>query len=169
MATTDRIFTFVTAPGKLARFVRTKIAPFVTPFVYGFEVVRETIFRMGSQIMLNYRDSPLSAGSAGAVRGGDRLPWVRTGSGDNYCFFNAIGWQIHVYGEADVALSRWCETNEIPLHIFDWGAHLEDAGLSRSAAYLLRPDTYVAMATASADIAEIGEYLNSRGLNASPR
>lgn len=41
--------------------------------------------------MINYRESPLSAGEAGAVRGGDRLPWVRAPAADNYGSLAAIG------------------------------------------------------------------------------
>jgi hypothetical protein len=37
----------------------------------------------------------------------------------------------------------------MPLHVFDWRPEHEAAGLARDAVYLLRPDTYVALADAS--------------------
>src|SRR6266849_6092447 len=76
VATTDRVFSFVTAQGRIADILRTRVAPVLFPRVISFEVVREYIFRTVSQITLNYRGCPLSAGSAGHVHGGDRLPWV---------------------------------------------------------------------------------------------
>lgn len=35
------------------------------------------MFQTVSQIGINYRESPLSEGAAGAVHGGDRLPWIQ--------------------------------------------------------------------------------------------
>ena len=37
----------------------------------------------------------------------------------------------------------------MPLHVFDWRSEHEAAGLARNANYLLRPDTYVALADPS--------------------
>jgi 2-polyprenyl-6-methoxyphenol hydroxylase-like FAD-dependent oxidoreductase len=71
VATTDRVFSFVTAEGRIADILRTRVAPVLFPRVTSFEVVREYIFRTVSQITLNYRGYPLSAGSAGHVHGGD--------------------------------------------------------------------------------------------------
>jgi hypothetical protein len=34
----------------------------------------------------------------------------------------------------------------MPLHLFDWRSEHEAAGLARNATYLLRPDTYIALA-----------------------
>src|SRR5258706_13044153 len=60
VATTDRVFTFVTADGWLADTLRTRVAPFLMPKLTAFETVREYIFRTVSQITLNYRNGPLS-------------------------------------------------------------------------------------------------------------
>ena len=78
VATTDRVFSFATAEGRIADFVRTRVAPLRDPQVpSAFDAVREFMFRTVSQTMLNYRGGPLSRGAAGHVHGGDRLPWVR--------------------------------------------------------------------------------------------
>jgi len=76
VATTDRVFSFVTADGRLADIIRTRIAPVVLPAAMAFEAAREYLFRTVSQITLNYRGGPLSVGAAGHIHGGDRLPWV---------------------------------------------------------------------------------------------
>jgi FAD binding domain len=105
VATTDRVFSFVTAGGPIANVVRTRIAPLLITKVTEFETARESIFRTVSQISLNYRGGPLSVGLAGHVHGGDRLPWVSIGGRDNYASLAAITWQVHVYGLASTELA----------------------------------------------------------------
>jgi 2-polyprenyl-6-methoxyphenol hydroxylase-like FAD-dependent oxidoreductase len=164
VATTDRVFTFATAEGRVADIVRTRLAPVVLPAALHFEGMREFLFRTVSQITLNYRGCPLSEGSAGDVHGGDRLPWVATGNGDNFSSLAAMAWQVHVYGEANAPLREWCERHELPLHVFDWQPACREAGLARDALYLIRPDTYVAMANAQGDPDAVDNYFTSRGI-----
>ena len=145
VATTDRVFSFVSAEGRIADIVRTRLAPVLLPKAIEFEAVREFIFRTVSQIMLNYRGGPLSAGTAGHVHGGDRLPWVPVEGRDNFASLVKMTWQVHVYGLAKPELADWCGSHDIPLYVFDWQFEHEVAGLVRDALYLLRPDTYVAL------------------------
>ncbi len=162
--TTDRIFTFATAEGDFAEFVRTKIAPLLIPIVYRPEAAREYMFRVISQTMIQYRNSPTSAGFAGAVHGGDRLPWVRTAHGHNYESLESIAWQAHVYGKPTDDIVRWCADEHLPLHTFVWDEAHERAGLARDALYLLRPDTYVALAAARPSSQALEAYAKDRGL-----
>lgn len=165
VATTDRAFTLVTAEGPTAAIIRTKIAPAGLRIALMSRLARRTLFRTVSQITLNYRDMPLSTGRAGRVAGGDRLPWVVAGGADNHAPLSRIGWQVHVYGVADPALARWCEGAGVPLHVFAWDAAYGRAGLMRDALYLMRPDTYVALAAPSGDPALVARYFAERGLN----
>jgi 2-polyprenyl-6-methoxyphenol hydroxylase-like FAD-dependent oxidoreductase len=144
--TTDRVFTLVTAQGSLAEFVRTRVAPVFTKFAWSFHPTREALFRVVSQTMLNYPESALSVGKAGKVSGGDRLPYVRFDGRDNYDSLSRIAWQVHVYGAASDELRQWCKERRILLHEFTWHEAFDEAGLGRNAAYLLRPDSYVAVA-----------------------
>jgi 2-polyprenyl-6-methoxyphenol hydroxylase-like FAD-dependent oxidoreductase len=164
VATTDRVFSFVTAEGRIADILRTRVAPVLFPRIISFEVVREFIFRTVSQITLNYRGCPLSAGSAGHVHGGDRLPWVSIDGRDNFATLTAMTWQIHVYGSATAELAAWCADHDVPLHVFDWRSEYEAAGLARDALYLLRPDTYVALAEPSGAPGIIDHYCAERGV-----
>ncbi len=164
VATTDRVFTVVTADGPLADLVRTRIAPFVMPRAIAFRPVREFIFRTVSQIMVNYRERALSAGATGGVHGGDRLPWARAGGLDNYDSLNTLEWQVHVYGEASAALSAWCRERELALNVFAFAPEHAAAGLTRNALYLLRPDTYVALVDREAHPASLERYFLERGL-----
>jgi 2-polyprenyl-6-methoxyphenol hydroxylase-like FAD-dependent oxidoreductase len=164
VATTDRVFTFATAQGKLADLVRTRLAPTLLARVVSLEAVREYLFRTVSQIMVNYRGSALSAGAAGEVHGGDRLPWVVHDGHDNHASLAAITWQAHVYGEGSAELRAACMTLGLPLHSFSWSAAHGAAGLGRDALYLLRPDSYVALADGSADARGLARYFSERAL-----
>jgi len=164
VATTDRAFSFATAQGRVADIVRTRIVPVVFPRVVAFEPVRNFIFRTVSQITLNYRRTPLSVGAAGHVHGGDRLPWVRSEDADNFAPLSAMIWQVHVYGEARPELAELCADRNIELHEFAWGAQHEAAGLARDALYLLRPDTYVALADPSGAPDPVERYFAERRL-----
>ncbi|MBV8091083.1 MAG: FAD-dependent monooxygenase [Alphaproteobacteria bacterium] len=164
VATTDRVFTFATAEGRIADIMRTRIAPVIFPRIVSLAPVREYLFRTVSQITLNYRGMPLSAGSAGHVYGGDRLAWIRSQGADNFAPLSAMVWQVHVYGVARPELAKWCADHNVELHVFAWSAQHEAAGLARDALYLLRPDTYVALADPSGEPDGIDRYFSERGL-----
>ncbi|MCW8085534.1 FAD-dependent monooxygenase [Sabulicella glaciei] len=162
--TTDRVFTFATARGSVAEFVRTHVAPGLARFAWGLRPVREAMFRLVSQTMLRYPESPLSVGKAGKVSGGDRLPFVRFDGRDNYGPLSDIRWQVHVYGTATRELQQWCSRRGIPLHEFPWREAFGEAGLARDAAYLLRPDTYVGLAEPGGRAEALESYLAGHGL-----
>lgn len=164
VATTDRVFTLATAEGRVADVVRTRLVPTLLPAILHFEAAREFLFRTVSQITLNYRDGPLSEGTAGEVRGGDRLPWVAVNGNDNFASLTAMAWQVHVYGNASDALCEWCARHAVPLHVFDWQPQHEAAGFARDALYLIRPDMYVALADASGKPEALDIYLTSKGI-----
>ncbi|MBB4634420.1 FAD-dependent oxidoreductase [Longimicrobium terrae] len=166
--TTDRAFTLATAQGTLADFVRTRLVPLVVPAASRIDAVRETAFRVLSQTMIHYRESPLSAGEAGEVRGGDRLPWVRTSSSDNYDSLAAIAWQAHAYGTVPEDVERWCADHGVPLHRFGWDEAHGRAGFARDALYLLRPDTYVGLALPRPGAMALDAYAAERGLKLGP-
>jgi 2-polyprenyl-6-methoxyphenol hydroxylase-like FAD-dependent oxidoreductase len=163
--TTDRVFTFVSAEGSFANFVRTRIAPLFVSAAYSVDAVREFMFRLVSQCMLNYHDSPLSSGAAGKVKGGDRLPWAAGAALDNLAHTGSIDWQVHVYGVPSEALSIWCHHAGLLLRVFDWERAHEHAGLARDAAYLVRPDGYVALADPHASANHLRAYFREHGVN----
>jgi 2-polyprenyl-6-methoxyphenol hydroxylase-like FAD-dependent oxidoreductase len=168
VATTDRVFSFATAEGRLADILRTRIAPVLFPRIVSFEAVREYLFRTVSQITLNYRGGALSRGTAGHVHGGDRLPWAPVDGTDNFKSLATMDWQVHVYGSAGNELKAWCVAKNIPLRVFDWGSAHEAAGLARNAVYLLRPDTYVALADGSGAPGALDRYFTDQGISPGP-
>jgi 2-polyprenyl-6-methoxyphenol hydroxylase-like FAD-dependent oxidoreductase len=162
--TTDRIFTIATADGRIADFVRTRIMPVVFPTATGLPEVPHMLFRMVSQTMLNYRHGALAEGRAGSVHGGDRLPWAGLGAADNFASLTALTWQAHIYGSPTDALTGWCRSHGLPLHVFPWQECHHKAGLARDALYLLRPDTYVALADASGSPQALERYFATRDI-----
>src|SRR5262249_17380294 len=55
VATTDRVFTVLTKPGRVARWVRTRLAPLLARVLFRLAPVRRFLFLTVSQIGVNYR------------------------------------------------------------------------------------------------------------------
>jgi FAD binding domain len=164
VATTDRAFTVVTKQGVVARWVRTRLVPPIAGLLFRLASVRRVLFRTASQIGVHYRNSPLSVGAAGAVRGGDRLPWVelvgREGQAtDNFQPLESLRWQVHCYGEAPSSVHAVCAARGVALHTFPWQSSMRRAGLRRNAVYVIRPDGYIGLASTSGDASTIERYL----------
>jgi 2-polyprenyl-6-methoxyphenol hydroxylase-like FAD-dependent oxidoreductase len=168
VATTDQAFTGVTSSGATARLVRLHIVPFLIPTLFALKTVRRYLFRTVSQTVVNYRGSSLSEGQAGTVHGGDRLPWVKTGSNgidtDNFAPLTSLDWQAHVYGSATSELQAACDGRNISLRVFPWRPEMSRTGLRRNAVYLVRPDGYVALADPGGSATAVTSYLSARGL-----
>ena len=190
VATTDQGFTAVTSPSLIARLIRLNLVPLALPILFKLNVARKYLFRTVSQTLVNYRGSALSEGCAGAVCGGDRLPWVTeppavagsdfvVGSSfgatklrsygaaaepNNFAPLSSLDWQVHVYGRAKSTIQELCAQRSLPLHIFPWRPEMDHTGLERDAVYLIRPDGYVALADPAGDPATVTSYLEARKL-----
>ncbi|HEX4453905.1 MAG TPA: FAD-dependent monooxygenase [Kofleriaceae bacterium] len=145
VATTDRVFELLAADGTMAKIVRDDVLPHVLSALFHFDAARRFAFRTVSQIEIEYRHSPLSQGKAGRVHGGDRLPWVE--SADNFAPLRSLDWQVHVFGEPPQDLRDACAELRVALHHFAWSDTAHDAGFAEHAAYFVRPDGYVGLAT----------------------
>jgi len=156
VVTTDQAFTGVISPSPIARFVRLHLIPLIVPIAIKLAAVRRLMFRTVSQANVNYRFSLVSQGRAGAIYGGDRLPWVP----DNFAPLRSLTWQIHVYGQAPAWMS-----DLVPVHEFPWTQEARKAGLCQNALYLVRPDGYVAFADPEPTAAKLTAYLDSRKIH----
>ena len=164
----------MTKQGAVARFVRTRLVPAGAPVAVSPAAVRRFLFRTVSQIGVNYRNSPLSEGAAGAVRGGDRLPWVEGGgkggqATDNFAPLESLRWQGHCYGEAPSSVRAALAARGLALHTFAWRASMRRAGLRKNAVYLIRPDGYVGLADATGGAAALEQYLEKHQIRAADR
>lgn len=162
VSTTDRAFTLVAKQGAAVGFVRTRMVPKLAQAALRRPEVRRWVFRTVSQIGIRYRESTLSEGAAGAVRGGDRLPWVE--AADNFSPLVSQAWQVHVYGKAKAGVERACSQLGIDCHLFAWRASMKESGLEQEALYLVRPDGYVALADSHSEPARLRAYFLKRGL-----
>jgi hypothetical protein len=93
------------------------------------------------------------------VQGGDRLPWV---AGETLPA--TMDWEARIYGPAPAALAAWCGEHRLALREIAFTAAHHAAGIKAGALYLLRPDTYVALALAAPDAQVLASYFNDRGL-----
>ncbi len=157
VATTDRMFQMVVSEGLSGKLFRTIVMPTAVPLATAFRAGRRTLFRLASQIAIQYPDSALSGGKAGEVRGGDRLPWVP--SLNNFEPLRQRGWQIHVYGEPAHELTQLAGERAIPLHTLDFVDEAKQAGLLRNGSYLIRPDGYVGLAMGKEPARSLEHYL----------
>ena len=98
------------------------------------------------------------------MRGGERLPWATADGRDNFDPLAVPEWQVHVYGVAGPDVIGWCEQRQVPLHVFAWRPVHEEARLQRDALYLMRPDSYVAMAAPHGSAEMLARYVRDRGL-----
>jgi len=160
--TTDRAFTIASAEGPVADFLRTKVFPVALPAAVHFSAFREFMFRTVSQTLINYRGDAYSEGKAGSVCGGDRVPWV-AGS-ENYKPLAEMIWQVHVYGTPTPGLVHWCESNHVLLTSLRWDRAFAEAGFKQDAAYLIRPDSYVALADEHGAAQAFEKYFVSRAM-----
>ncbi len=164
VATTDRAFVVASSEGAIASFVRANVVPGVASALFGTTAMRRFIFRTVSQTRINYHDSKLSQGAAGSVRGGDRLPWAELEgeARDNFVSLATLNWQLHSYGTPSAGVLELCKARGLPCHVFPWGPSVEKAGFENGAAYLIRPDGYVALADATSSAARLGSYLQAQ-------
>ncbi|WP_394777834.1 FAD-dependent monooxygenase [Undibacterium sp.] len=164
VATTDRAFQAIVSQGMTGKLVRKWLVPNVLPLLAGFTVARQTMFRMVSQIQIHYPDSALSEGHAGKVAGGDRLPWVNDGEADNFDALRSLQWQLHVYGAPIPELAAEAQQLGLKVHVFTWNTAIAQTGLQRDAAYLIRPDGYVALALPQQDGSALRRFLSRLNL-----
>jgi 2-polyprenyl-6-methoxyphenol hydroxylase-like FAD-dependent oxidoreductase len=146
VATTDRAFTPLVAEGLRGELTRQVLAPLFLAVATRVAFGRHAFFRTLSQTHIHYAGSPLSAGTAGHVHGGDRLPWAGKSGIDNFTPLRSLDWQLHIYGDIDPSVADQCDRLALPVHTFAWSDVFHDVGLKRDAAYLVRPDGYVAIA-----------------------
>ncbi|WP_331371393.1 FAD-dependent monooxygenase [Sinorhizobium chiapasense] len=155
--TTDQVFRVMTSRSALVGFWRRYLLPTMIALLVANRAGARFAFRTVSQIGISYGNSIVSRGGAGRVRGGDRLPYVEGlahvdgSAGDNFASLSSLDWQIHVYGTASPAFRAAIAPTGIPIHAFAWTPGAGEAGLSRDAAYLVRPDGHVAVAVETQD------------------
>ncbi len=172
VATTDQAFTAVTSSSDLALLIRLHIIPHVLPALLGSQRARPILFRTVSQTNINYRSSKLSEGRTGKLHAGDRLPWLqfpdnpKSPGPDNFAPLSSLDWQVHIYSTWTCPdIGRLCSQRKLAFHVFPWRPDLAQSGIMENAAYLIRPDGYIAFADPPAKARTLAAYLDSQGLS----
>ena len=151
VATTDRIFGFVTSQRRSLRVLRRLVVPLLAPV--GVRTLPNggsgsRLFQYVSQTRIHYWMTPQVAAAAGRRRDpvvGRRLPWA----GDNFAVLRSPQWQIHAYGGV---VATEAPDLGLPVHIFPEAS----ATLLRPGRfYLVRPDGFVAAEAAPADASHV--------------
>ncbi|EJR53977.1 hypothetical protein IIM_02234 [Bacillus cereus VD107] len=164
VATTDRVFTSIVGNGVCKKFNRQYLIPVIIPKMTKFSIVRKMMFKVVSQIRINYRNSKLAKGNVGKIHGGDRLPWIPFDDTDNFAPLESFDWQLHVYGDVTPDLSNFAKENNLLLHTFPYSQGVQKAGIKFGSAFLIRPDGYIALADETQNINSMEEYLRKNKL-----
>jgi 2-polyprenyl-6-methoxyphenol hydroxylase-like FAD-dependent oxidoreductase len=148
VATTDRLFGFVTSQRPAFRALRRAVVPLLAPV--GVRVLPRRggaarFFQYVSQIRIHYWMGP-PGGARGAVVG-RRLPWA----GGNYDVLRELRWQVHTYAASSAlieAAPAAVEELGLPLHGFP---PAPQTPLRPDRLYLVRPDGFVAAEAAPSE------------------
>jgi hypothetical protein len=161
---TDRAFQVMVGKDLRSTFLRDFALPDLGPLALRFQGARRQMFRLVSQIRINYHESSLSEGHAGHVKAGDRLPWVHYEIGDNFEPLASLDWQVHVYGVVHHHVRELAEAHGIAVCELAWSENAGHSGLQEDALYLIRPDGYIAFAQSDQEAQGFRDYLERWGL-----
>ena len=73
-------------------------------------------------------------------------------------------WQLHVYGTITLELDTACRELGLPVHTFAWSEAADSGGLQRDAAYLVRPDGHVALASPEQSVTALQAFIDRWGM-----
>lgn len=159
--TTDTAFRFLGSRSFWGSIFRAFILPVVFPILSKITPFVRYAFTLLSQTGTHYRESPLSSGLAGAALAGNRLPWLKTKTGDNYDSLKSLEWHIHIYGRANESFSAVGNFRGFRIYEFEWNKQAAAKGFLKDAFYLIRPDGHIALADAKQNSLNLKKYLNT--------
>lgn len=156
----DRFFYFISGRNLFGALARITIVPLFINIFGNFRPFYSYLYKFLSQTGLHYRESLLSEGSTGKLRAGDRLPWLRTDSFDNYDCLNSLAWHIQIYGSTHSNFNSVANFRGFRIFEFSWSKEAESLGFIRDAFYLVRPDGHIALCDSRQNPSVFKSYLN---------
>jgi 2-polyprenyl-6-methoxyphenol hydroxylase-like FAD-dependent oxidoreductase len=160
---TDQVFSFVTNQRPYVRWARLHLMPRVLNLITKFSFFRSFIFRLVSQVGIQYRDSSLTQqcfSTTGALCAGDRFYQTDCQDGLFHAFL--VGGQ-EAQKHAMEVLEKFFE-NRVRFHTLDKRPDLhtilQSFSVYKDGLILVRPDGYVCYCGDSLDINQLLKYLN---------
>lgn len=162
LRTTDRLFNFGASDDVLLGFIRTKVFPYVADYLINLGVVQRAIFPLVSQIGIDYRESSLSRGSQEFLyKAGDRMPYFEVEGNSIYDMLREPRFHIVVFH--DGLRTKYEFGNDFAdvadLHLVHLYPEASEVfGAAHDLTLVIRPDNYIGMIDAGAEIANIRNY-----------
>jgi 2-polyprenyl-6-methoxyphenol hydroxylase-like FAD-dependent oxidoreductase len=171
LETTDRAFMLVVNDSWIAGLLRTHVLARVAAFALGLEPVRRLVFRIVSQIGIQYRSSALSQSSVelpgDAPRAGDRFPWLKLKFStqgpveDLFSKLDDLRFHLLVAGQPAPVAGDLVQVHAIPSNAEN-DAELARAKIPATSFYLLRPDGHVGMCGTRLEAGALERYFAER-------
>ena len=158
VSTTDQVFKGMIGNGLFSESIRNFFMPNAAPNLVRFKRIRRLMFRLVSQIHIDYEDSLLSKGTAGKLKGGDRLPWVEYEDSDNYMSLDSLEFQYHLYGQTSAEMRRHIKNSGFKFFEFNWTAEAKKADIKKNTVMLIRPDGHIAVIADDNNVERFFEY-----------
>ena len=175
LQTTDRFFRFGSSDEPVTAFIRTKIFPYIAGFALNFDIVKNIVFPLVSQIGIRYRDSELSDDRAGLdIKAGDRMPYFEV---DGKSFFDRLSEpRFHAITFSDGlnkaeqgAFSESAFRDDFDVQIVPLYPHIAAIfGASKAFTLIVRPDNYIGLTLPEMDLQTIDAYFTSVLTSAEP-
>lgn len=160
LSTTDTAFRMLFSRSFAGSFFRSPTILFLFKNLGKFKPFLRFAFKLLSQTKNHYHECALSVGFAGNIQAGDRLPWLKTETYDNYESLKSMDWHIHIYGAANENFSSVASFRGLHIHEFAWDQKAENKGFLKDAFYLIRPDGYIALIDVKQNSSVLKKYLN---------
>jgi 2-polyprenyl-6-methoxyphenol hydroxylase-like FAD-dependent oxidoreductase len=159
--TTDTAFRFIASRSVLGSLFRAYILPIFFSSITKIHLFLKMAFRTISQTRINYRESFLSVGSGKKIKAGDRLPWIKSGQGDNFENLRSLDWQIHIYGIIKNEFRKATKNLKYSIYEFEWSQEAKKKGMIKNALYLIRPDGHIALVSKEQNANLIEKYFKN--------
>ncbi len=156
----DQFFYFISGRNLFGALGRAALVPLFLRIFRNFRPIYTYLYKFLSQTGLHYRESLLSEGATGRLRAGDRLPWLRTDTFDNYDCLNAMAWHIQIYGDTHSNFNSVANFRGFRIFEFSWSKEAEALGFAHDAFYLIRPDGHIALCDLRQNTSVLKAYLN---------
>ncbi len=168
LKTTDKMFQFMSRDRFWDRVFRLNLIPLLVPLVTRSRTIRRMMFRMVSQIKVNYKGSSLSKGRIVKIAAGERLPYFSLfQEGRSVSIYELLRkqpapftWILFNQAETDLPSGPNDLFNKLILENNpDNEKALVQVGLPKLFAILVRPDNYIAYASDRLVKASIFDFL----------